>query len=531
MRTRTALLAFALAVACSDGSGPGAGRPTAIVVDPDNVSLRVGHTIQMHALLLDATGDTIVGGAPVWSSSDTTILSVTHTGLVTARTYGRATITARIDTIAGAATLRVLVPVATISVSPLSATLVPGGNIKLTATLIGMDGNRLSDRDITWIVHGAAVAVSPDTGMVRGLVVGTSAVKAFSEDVTSFDSSRITVTQPVFTRLASTEASQHTCGLTAAGAAYCWGWNVEGSLGNGTFGDSIGSSGGLTRPTGVSSLSGVTAIATGSGFTCAIEGSPGPVSCWGAGDENKLGNGSLENRASPWRVLTTLSATAVVTGSANGCMLAVDSLAYCWGHTQPTPRAQLTARKYTALFAGATTVCGIALDSLAYCGSMLDPVLVNGSLRFTTLSVGRQHICGIAADSIAYCWGQNSAGQLGDSTLIPHATPAPVHGGHRFLGIAAGSESTCGIVSGGNVVYCWGGNAYGDLGRVAPGGSPMPAPVSGNLSAQTLVAGEHHACAIDPGQRVYCWGSNYTGQLGDGTRTDRYAPTLVAGQP
>lgn len=532
MRRLTLLLAILILSDCSgDGTGPHSGPPAAIVISPDSISMQEGHTLQMYALVTDSSGDTLSAVTPTWTSSDTTLVRISGSGLATAVHYGRVELSATVDSITGSATVRVLVPVATIAISPLSITLVPGGTLKLTATLFGEDGSRLSDRDVSWIVNGTNIQVTPDTGMVRALAAGQASVKAYSEGKTSFDSTRVTVSQPLFTKLVSGEHSLHTCGVTAAGKAYCWGWNVEGTLGNGTFGDSIGLLGGSTRPTGVQSLTDVRSIGTGGGFTCALEGTPGPVFCWGAGDENKLGNGSLENRSSPYPVLTMWEGTAVAAGAAYGCLLTTDSVAYCWGGTQQTPIAYAPIRKYRAIFAGSYVFCGITGDSLAYCGPVFaGTVAVSPTLKFTSLSIGDGHICGIAADSTAYCWGQNNSGQLGDSTTTFRGTPTPVARGYHYQKIAAGGRFTCGIVSGGSVVHCWGDNQYGQLGRSGVPESSDPVGVSGSLSASELTAGQSHACAIGFDQRTYCWGWNYAGQLGDGTRTDRSAPVPIAGQ-
>lgn len=49
------------------------------------------------------------------------------------------------------------------------------------------------------------------------------------------------------------------------------------------------------------------------------------------------------------------------------------------------------------------------------------------------------------------------------------------------------------------------------------------------LDDDRLSAGGSHACARSSSGHAYCWGANYSGQLGDGTMTDRYSPTPVAG--
>jgi alpha-tubulin suppressor-like RCC1 family protein len=39
-----------------------------------------------------------------------------------------------------------------------------------------------------------------------------------------------------------------------------------------------------------------------------------------------------------------------------------------------------------------------------------------------------------------------------------------------------------------------------------------------------------HTCGITTGNKIYCWGDNAFGQLGDGTTTRRLSPVKVAGQ-
>src|SRR2546430_5722229 len=79
---------------------------------------------------------------------------------------------------------------------------------------------------------------------------------------------------------------KHSCGVTTSGAAYCWGGNEFGQLGNGasviyTY-TPVAVSGGLSFAT----------VSGGSGFfTCGVTTS-GAAFCWGANFFGELGNGS-----------------------------------------------------------------------------------------------------------------------------------------------------------------------------------------------------------------------------------------------
>src|SRR4029453_17167800 len=85
--------------------------------------------------------------------------------------------------------------------------------------------------------------------------------------------------------IAAIAAGDHnTCVLTNAGAAWCWGDNSHGQLGNGSLDLTS------TIPVPVSGLqSGGSEISVGGDFACALSAGPF-VRCWGANGGHQLGD-------------------------------------------------------------------------------------------------------------------------------------------------------------------------------------------------------------------------------------------------
>jgi alpha-tubulin suppressor-like RCC1 family protein len=157
------------------------------------------------------------------------------------------------------------------------------------------------------------------------------------------------------------------------------------------------------------------------------------------------------------------------------------------------------------------------------------PVAVAGGLAFASLTAGGYHTCGVTAGGAAYCWGRNAYGQLGDSSTTDHRVPVAVAGGLAFAGLTAGEERTCGLTSAGTA-YCWGSNYNGQLGAVPDQGDYLvPLAVSGGLAFASLTGGYRHTCGVTTAGTAYCWGRNVEGQLGNGT--DARNPPYVFERP
>jgi alpha-tubulin suppressor-like RCC1 family protein len=117
----------------------------------------------------------------------------------------------------------------------------------------------------------------------------------------------------------------HTCAVTTAGAAKCWGSNANGEVGDNSTTQRL-------VPTDVSTLSsGVAAITTGARHTCART-TGGAAKCWGSNDSGQIGDGTGANRRTPRDVLNlSTGVIGISAGGSHSCATLSSGFVQCWG--------------------------------------------------------------------------------------------------------------------------------------------------------------------------------------------------------
>src|SRR4029077_18747338 len=116
----------------------------------------------------------------------------------------------------------------------------------------------------------------------------------------------------------------HTCAVTTAGDAYCWGQNESGQLGGGFVSAYVAS------PVLVSGGLKFASVRAGSGFTCGLL-SGGAAYCWGANQVGQLGTGDTIARLSPAPVSDGFSFATLSVGTDHSCGVTPDGRGLCWG--------------------------------------------------------------------------------------------------------------------------------------------------------------------------------------------------------
>ena len=435
--------------------------------------------------------------------------------------------------------------VTSIVVSPGAVSLGVFGTSQLTATPTDVDGNALTGRQVSWTSSNVAAANVSSDGLVTALAPGTTVVTATSEGV---QATAIVTVLPMLGVSALSAGGYHTCGLTAGGAAFCWGDNSAGWLGDGTLID-------RSTPARVSGGPLFTRLSTGTFHTCGLT-STGEAYCWGDNLDGQLGVGTNNPRslAVPMPVAGSVRFMDIAVSQAHHtCALTASGAAFCWGPNyagqlgdstishRSSPVAVKGSLAFTNLTAGWEHTCGLTRSGEAYCwgdgfaGALgvgvasrsTSPTAVGGSLTFASITAGRGFTCGLTRDGTAYCWGVNNFGQIGTgrATFAEYA-PVAVAGGLKFSQLTAGESHACGVTIGG-AAYCWGRDqGYLGLGSVTSQ-QEAPAAVSGGHAYRTLSAGTIHTCGVTLIGIAYCWGSNHVGQLGDGTGSNGPVPRAV----
>lgn len=336
----------------------------------------------------------------------------------------------------------------------------------------------------------------------------------------------------------------HTCAVSGSGAAYCWGANANGQLGNGT---TTGSS----YPVQVSGLTNAISIEVGgsyssNSFSCAVT-STGSAYCWGYNGYNQLGDGTTTQRTSPVQVVGVggtgylSGVTAITIGSeyvyGHACAIA-SGAAYCWGNNNGYQLGDGTATQR----AYPTAVVGM--------GSGVTAISGGNGYNWTG---GQSYTCAVKSGA-GYCWGD--AGNFGTTPTVRwasgvtgiatgrNAACAIVNGrvdcnhwnasniangiylnnviqiSNKSTYSSAGVDTMCALVSGGSV-YCWGySSGNSQLGNNSTSAQSIPwmitSPIPSGLSISSISAGSANTCAVGNGG-VNCWGQGTNGVLGNGS--------------
>jgi alpha-tubulin suppressor-like RCC1 family protein len=356
----------------------------------------------------------------------------------------------------------------------------------------------------------------------------------------------------------------HTCGITTSGAAYCWGSNDHGQLGEGapsSTGPTGGGGGALrTAPAAVAGALRFTSISAGLDHTCAVS-VDGAAYCWGSDHQGQLGDGGATpddaqgvavGQPEPVPVAGGVRFTAVSAGSGFTCGLATTRAIHCWGRNasgqlgdgttldRASPAPVAGSQTFLAVSSGGSHACGLVRTASVQCwgsnahGELGDgstarslvPVTAKGTVFFGSLDVGGEHTCAVTVLGATYCWGASGLTNPVDGTTPP-MNSAPVFASSGFVKVNAGAGHTAGLTSGG-LIFGWGRNESGNLGDGTQSNvRSKPVRVLGGTIFVAVSAGASHTCGLTAAGAVHCWGANSRGQLGDGTTTRRLTPVRI----
>jgi alpha-tubulin suppressor-like RCC1 family protein len=237
------------------------------------------------------------------------------------------------------------------------------------------------------------------------------------------------------------------CAITMSRAAFCWGDNSAGQLGNGTDRSS-------RVPTRIGGPPGLLwrQLTMGGAHTCGITTGNGAW-CWGTNASGQLGDGTKIRRFIPGAVSGALAVAQIEAGLFHTCAATTAGRAYCWGD-------------------------GIAIGNGAGLDPVATPTPVAGRRTWDNVSGGSGFTCAVTATARGLCWGSGASGALGNGTSLNQLRPVPVAGSLSFVAINAGSEFACGVGTNGQG-WCWGGNSNGQLGDGSLVSKMTPSPVLG----------------------------------------------------
>ena len=208
--------------------------------------------------------------------------------------------------------------------------------------------------------------------------------------------------------IAITAGAYHACALLADTSVRCWGYDVQGQLGDGP--PTTGPNAAPVAPVALGQP--VRAISAGGFQSCALLADR-TVRCWGDDSAGGLGDGppATSTNAAPVAPVTLGQGARAISGGGNDstCALLVNDSVRCWGSDT---QGQLGD-------GGTTSPVNAAAGGVVALGQPARAVTAGG-----------YNACALLGDGTVRCWGGDDSGQLGDggATLATNASPVGVVG-------------------------------------------------------------------------------------------------------
>lgn len=179
------LSAFSVAALLSCGgdssTGP-SGSVSKVTVTPSSDSLSLGASVTLSASAVDGSGNPVSGAKIFWNTENSSIATVSSSGVVTGIATGNVRIAASSNGVSGFSAITVIPPsVASVRVTPSSAAITVDGTVHLQAATLDAGGNPLTGRTVTWTSDNQGVATVDSTGLVTGVAIGATTITATSE--------------------------------------------------------------------------------------------------------------------------------------------------------------------------------------------------------------------------------------------------------------------------------------------------------------------------------------------------------------
>jgi alpha-tubulin suppressor-like RCC1 family protein len=419
-----------------------------------------------------------------------------------------------------------------VEVFPSEVTIKVGETAQLTAVAKDIFGNEISCVAFEWSSSDQSVAIVNQNGLVQGAGEGRAIISANAkkegysllfkgEAIVNIISAAGFFGEVIFVF----SGYEYNCAIKQDSSLWCWGWNVQGQLGDGTN---------TSKDTPVQIMSsGVVYVDGGGWHTCAIKQDKS-LWCWGENSHGQLGDGTNVSKNIPVQILSSgvvhVSVGADYTaGNGHTCAIKEDGSLWCWGSNwagqlgdgtnidKNTP-VQIMPSGVAYVSAGWSYTCAIKTDGSLWCwgaGSSNTPVQIMSS-GVVSVSVGAGHVCTIKSDGSLWCWGYNRYGQLGDGTNTDREVPVQIMSS-GVVSVSAGWGHTCAIKQD-KSLWCWGNNWHGQIGDGTNISRNIPIQIM-STGVLSVSAGGFHTCAVKTDGSLWCWGTNWAGQLGVGNAT------------